>query len=50
MRALAAIATLFLFSFSIAVSPAVADKDDDTLRVAFAEELLNLDYNYTTNR
>jgi peptide/nickel transport system substrate-binding protein len=50
MRALAAIATLFLFSSSIAASPAVAGKDDNTLRVAFAEEILNLDYNYTTKR
>lgn len=29
---------------------ALADKADDTLRVAFAEEVLNLDYNYTTKR
>jgi len=50
MRALAAIATLCLLSSSIAVAPAVANKDDNTLRVAFAEEILNLDYNYTTKR
>ncbi len=30
--------------------PAQAGAEDDTLRVAFAEELLNLDYNYTTKR
>ncbi len=30
--------------------PALAGAEDDTLRVAFAEELLNLDYNYTTKR
>src|SRR6056297_4309985 len=29
---------------------AAADRADDTLRVAFAEEILNLDYNYTTKR
>lgn len=29
---------------------AQAGKADDTLRVAFAEEILNLDYNYTTKR
>lgn len=30
--------------------PAAAGPDDDTLRVAMAEEILNLDYNYTTKR
>ena len=50
MRSLAAIATLFLASTVTAASPALADKDDDTLRAAFAEEILNLDYNYTTKR
>lgn len=29
---------------------AMADASDDTMRVAFAEEILNLDYNYTTKR
>ena len=29
---------------------AAAGPEDDTLRVAFAEEILNLDYNYTTKR
>ncbi len=29
---------------------AVAGPEDDTLRVAFAEEILSLDYNYTTKR
>jgi peptide/nickel transport system substrate-binding protein len=28
----------------------LANKADDTLRVALAEEILNLDYNYTTKR
>ena len=32
------------------LAPAYADKADDTLRVAFAEEILNLDYLYTTKR
>jgi len=32
------------------VSPAIAGKNDDTLRIAMAEEILNLDYNYTTKR
>ncbi|KAA2316051.1 ABC transporter substrate-binding protein [Pseudooceanicola sediminis] len=31
-------------------APAMADKADDTMRVAMAEEILNLDYNYTTKR
>lgn len=37
---------------AIALAPVagLADKADDTLRVAFAEEMLNLDYNYTTKR
>lgn len=30
--------------------PAIAGPDDDTLRAAMAEEILNLDYNYTTKR
>lgn len=34
----------------LAATPALAGKDDDTLRVAFAEEILNLDYLYTTKR
>jgi len=35
---------------ALAVSVANAEKSDDTLRVAMAEEILNLDYNYTTKR
>ncbi|CUH64729.1 Hemin-binding lipoprotein [Thalassovita gelatinovora] len=31
-------------------SPAIAGPDDDTLRAAMSEEILNLDYNYTTKR
>ncbi len=31
-------------------TPALANKADDTLRVAMKEEILNLDYNYTTKR
>ena len=34
----------------VTVGPALASKSDDTLRAAFAEEILNLDYNYTTKR
>ncbi|AXS39809.1 ABC transporter substrate-binding protein [Breoghania sp. L-A4] len=30
--------------------PAMAGPDDDTLRAAMSEEILNLDYNYTTKR
>lgn len=33
-----------------ASSAAFAGSEDDTLRVAMAEEILNLDYNYTTKR
>ena len=29
---------------------AIAGSSDNTMRVAFAEEMLNLDYNYTTKR
>ena len=32
------------------LAPAYADKADDTLRVAFSEEIINLDYLYTTKR
>ena len=32
-----------------AATPLFAGPDDDTLRVAMTEEILNLDYNYTTN-
>ena len=44
-----------MLSIAVAVSfvglaPALADQSDDTMRVAFAEEILNLDYNYTTKR
>ncbi|QHQ36198.1 ABC transporter substrate-binding protein [Algicella marina] len=31
-------------------TPANAGPEDDTLRIAMAEEILNLDYNYTTKR
>ena len=34
----------------LATGPAQANKADDTLRVAMAEDILNLDYNYTTKR
>ncbi|OWU66848.1 ABC transporter substrate-binding protein [Roseovarius sp. 22II1-1F6A] len=33
-----------------AATPLFAGPDDDTLRVAMTEEILNLDYNYTTKR
>jgi hypothetical protein len=35
---------------AIPVAPVLANKADDTLRVALAEEILTLDYNYTTKR
>lgn len=41
---------LALSALSCAPGIAAAAKGDDTLRVAFAEEILNLDYNYTTKR
>ncbi|MFZ3584816.1 ABC transporter substrate-binding protein [Loktanella sp. DJP18] len=44
-----AIAPAILYA-SFAATPTLADKGDDTLRVAMAEEILNLDYNYTTKR
>ncbi|MCI5076631.1 ABC transporter substrate-binding protein [Oricola sp.] len=47
MRSLCA-ATMLTLATSVA--PAFAGKSDDTLRVAMAEEILNLDYNYTTKR
>lgn len=37
-------------SASVLPAPALAGKADDTLRAAMAEEVLNLDYNYTTKR
>lgn len=46
-RSLCAAAVLAL---AASVAPALAGKSDDTLRVAMAEEILNLDYNYTTKR
>lgn len=45
----AALASLGCFTL-MASGPALAGKDDDTLRVALAEEILNLDYLYTTKR
>ena len=49
-RSLATLATVFALSTAALMNSAVAGKNDDTLRVAFAEEILNLDYNYTTKR
>lgn len=37
-------------ALATAAGPALAGPDDDTLRIAMAEEILNLDYNYTTKR
>jgi peptide/nickel transport system substrate-binding protein len=34
----------------LVTNPAFADKSDDTMRVAFTEDIINLDYNYTTKR
>lgn len=39
-----------LTGLAAAAGDALAGKDDDTLRVALAEEILNLDYLYTTKR
>ena len=40
--------TLAALMGTAAINPAMAGKADDTLRVAFVEEILELDYNYTT--
>ena len=42
--------TLAALMGTAAINPAMAGKADDTLRVAFVEEILELDYNYTTKR
>ena len=47
LRNLCAVAAI---SLATSIGPADAGKKDDTLRVAMAEEILNLDYNYTTKR
>ncbi|SNR69810.1 ABC transporter substrate-binding protein [Puniceibacterium sediminis] len=39
-----------ILAAALTATPALAQKSDDTLRVALAEEILNLDYNYTTKR
>lgn len=39
-----------ILAVALSAAPAMANKADDTLRVAMAEEILNLDYNYTTKR
>ncbi|SMX43788.1 ABC transporter substrate-binding protein [Actibacterium lipolyticum] len=39
-----------ILSAALAAVPASAQQANDTLRVALAEEILNLDYNYTTKR
>lgn len=47
VRRFCAASTLALASVA---GPAIAGPQDDTLRAAMAEEILNLDYNYTTKR
>ncbi|MCA0921176.1 ABC transporter substrate-binding protein [Pseudooceanicola nanhaiensis] len=47
LRALGAASAIAL---ALSFGPAHAGKNDDTLRAAMAEEILNLDYNYTTKR
>ncbi len=42
--------TLAITLLALGVSTAEAGKKDDTLRAAMSEEILNLDYNYTTKR
>ncbi|MEQ3625914.1 MAG: ABC transporter substrate-binding protein [Celeribacter sp.] len=37
-------------ALALSMGPAHASPEDDTLRAAMAEEILNLDYNYTTKR
>lgn len=39
-----------LAALPLCAAPVLADKADDTLRVAFTEDIINLDYNYTTKR
>lgn len=43
-------AGLAALTVSLAATPVLAGKSDDTLRVAMGEEILNLDYLYTTKR
>lgn len=49
-RTVAATAVAAAASLTAIPDAALAGKQDDTLRVAFAEEILNLDYLYTTKR
>ena len=44
------VAAIALATAAAFAAPAIAGKQDDTLRVAMAEEILNLDYLYTTKR
>lgn len=44
------VAALAMLLGAAIASPASAGKADNTLRVAFSEEILELDYNYTTKR
>lgn len=50
MKARWPLALALCLTTSLAPLPAFAGKADDTLNVAMAEEILNLDYNYTTKR
>ncbi|MBO0344385.1 ABC transporter substrate-binding protein [Roseibium limicola] len=45
-----ALCTASALALAAATGPAMAGPEDDTLRAAMAEEILNLDYNYTTKR
>ena len=50
MKARWPLALALFLTTSLATPPVFAGKADDTLNVAMAEEILNLDYNYTTKR
>ena len=50
LRHIRAFGTASAFALATAAGSAMAGPDDDTLRAAMAEEILNLDYNYTTKR
>lgn len=50
IRQLKAFCAAGAIAVAAATGPAVAGPQDDTLRAAMTEEILNLDYNYTTKR
>lgn len=50
LKHIRALCTASALALTTAITPAFAGPKDDTLRAAMAEEILNLDYNYTTKR